>query len=155
MDVLQAPIHPQAGAYRDTVVRAQGLPTLPQIDSKGHPIRGAGAADHCGTRHREQMRDDLRRVYVTNSIEFTDSGKRYQIRKPPTPCRSLPRSRNRRDPTEKLTREIVRGCRGRGVKILKHSTCATLNRRTMFSLPKDFTGGVHIFAQGADLRRAG
>ena len=85
MDVLQAPIHPQAGAYRDTVVRAQGLPTLPQIDSKGHPIRGAGAADHCGTRHREQIRDDLRRVYVTNSIEFTDSGKRYQIRKPRPP----------------------------------------------------------------------
>ena len=43
MDVLQAPIHPQAGAYRDTVVRAGRLPTLPQIDSKGHPIRGAGA----------------------------------------------------------------------------------------------------------------
>lgn len=50
---------------------------------------------------------------------------------------------------EKLTREIVRGCRGRGVKILKHSTCATLNRRTMFSLPKNFRGGVYIYLHRA------
>ena len=119
MDVLQAPIHPQAGAYRDTVVRAGRLPTLPQIDSKGHPMRGAVAADHRGTRHREQIRDDLRRVYVTNSIEFTDSGGHSP---------------------EEPAKHFLYGC-SRGVDFLREKHSATLNRRTVFYLPEQLPGG--------------